>query len=785
MKLVENLIYRFADVEIDPALGCVKLAGQEQTLRQQAFHVLLYLLERHQRLVSKEELLENIWKDTAVTDNALVQCIVEIRKALGDDCRHPRFIKTVPKLGYRFVGAVQEAPSEVNGEVRFKPLVPIESKPLGGVAGRGTERLRSVRTALRNRWNVRYLAYFGLLSVLAVAAIMVGMGFRTRSNPNSGVVLPQLPGRKTLAVMYFDNQSPGTELNWLREGLTDMLITDLARSDQVTVLSRQELFLLLERMGHKPSDRIRLDEALDIARRSHADAIVLGSFASLDQRVRVDVQLHDAHSGQLLAADKLILDTPAQALTQVDVLALKVSAHLGIKAGQQTTLADVMTDNLEAYRYYSLGVEKAQAFETPQAIRLLKKAVALDPRFAMAYARIGYTYAVTDFLPDQGRLYLERAFQHSNRLTDKDRLYIQSWYAIAREDYPAAVQTLGQIVARYPFETEAYWRLGRVLLGEEQAEKAVQVLKRGLAVDPEAKDLYNGLGVVLLSLGRCQEAITAHQRYVSLAPGEANAHDSLGMSYQRAGRYEEAITEYNTALGLDHEFEPAIIHLADVYYQQGRYRQAIGYYNRYARVTHSDVARAIAYGSIAQIHLRRGDLRPARIAANREIHYGKGAIWGSLLIALQTKDQLAIHRLKRRLSENLLNSERGARQNLRNQDFFRGYLELKTGNTAAAIVHFKEALAHLPATSGMDSYEDCLANAYLQSRRPDEAITEYQRILKINPNYPLTYFHIGQGYEQKGDRERARAAYAHFLNDWKDADPDLPEVTEARKKLAM
>ncbi|PYX77995.1 MAG: hypothetical protein DMG70_33205, partial [Acidobacteria bacterium] len=158
-----------------------------------------------------------------------------------------------------------------------------------------------------------------------------------------------------------------------------------------------------------------------------------------------------------------------------------------------TSLSETMTDNLEAYRYYSLGVEKAQAFENTQAIRLLQKAIRLDPKFAMAYARIGYAYAVTDFVPQKGTPYLEKAFQLSDRLTEKDKLYLTSWYAIARGDYHAAIATLRQIIAQYPLETEAYWRLGRLLHGEEQPEEAIHVLQQGLAVDPDAKDLYNGL----------------------------------------------------------------------------------------------------------------------------------------------------------------------------------------------------------------------------------------------------------------------------------------------------
>ncbi|HKZ77041.1 MAG TPA: winged helix-turn-helix domain-containing protein [Pyrinomonadaceae bacterium] len=89
-------IYRLDDIEIDTSQVCLKRDGKEQHVRQKTFQVLVYLLEQRQRVVSKHELIEAIWPDTAVTDNALEQCLAEIRKALGDDSRHPRFIKTIP-----------------------------------------------------------------------------------------------------------------------------------------------------------------------------------------------------------------------------------------------------------------------------------------------------------------------------------------------------------------------------------------------------------------------------------------------------------------------------------------------------------------------------------------------------------------------------------------------------------------------------------------------------------------------------------------------------------------
>lgn len=589
--------------------------------------------------------------------------------------------------------------------------------------------------------------------------------------------------------MFFENQSAKPDLDWLSEGLADMFITDLARFDKLTVLSRQQLHLLLERNGPKRQNPVGLDEALEIARKSHADAVLLGSFLTLGDKTLINMRLFETASGQLIAADQFTVDQPADILVQVDLLSPELAAHLGAApsaANHQTSLAEAMTDNLEAYRYYSLGVSKAQAFQNAQAMALLHKAVQLDPKFAMAYARIGYAYSVTDFVPEKGRPYLAKAIQLSDRLTPKDRLFVTAWYAIARQDYTSAIRTMQQIVDQFPLETEAYTRLGRLLYGEERPQETIAVVRRGLAVDPDFGDLYNVLGICYLGQGRYDEAIAAHQRYVQLAPAEPNSHDSLGMSFQQSGSYERAAAEYNAALSLDPEFEPAIIHLGDVYFQQGRYRDAIRQYRRYIQVTGSDAARAVASNSLAQVYWRQRDFSRAEQAADDETRYAKGAVWSKLLLELERGETVKAAQLKVRFLkyfEDVPNPGRGSRDERRSHDYYLGYLALHEKQPDQAIAHFQAALHHLPPTSGQDLYEDCLANAYLELGRLDEAIAEYQRVLRLNPNYPVAQYRLAQAYQRKGQASQARAAYGRFLQIWKSADADIPEVADAKKEL--
>jgi tetratricopeptide (TPR) repeat protein/DNA-binding winged helix-turn-helix (wHTH) protein len=774
MKLLNKQVYRFAGVEVDPSQGCLRRNGVELPLRQKSIQVLLFLLEQRHRLVTKEELIERVWAGTAVSDDALVQLIKEIRQSLGDDPRQPQFIKTMPKAGYRFIASVDELSLELDGETRRQGDGDSEISPDLPVTASPRPRPR-------------------LLIVAVLATLIVGGALTTflmtRSAGRSSVTdvtLPSSPGRKPLAVMHFDNQSGSPDLDWLREGLADMLIANFSRSKQLNVLSRQQLFILLERIGHRPADPIRLDDAIEIGRKSKAEVIVLGSFARLGDKIRINVSLYDTSNGQQTASETSVADRPEDILTQMDLLSFKLSNQLGvsINGAADPALNGVMTKNLEAYRNYSLALEKVQALHNQEALTLLQKAVALDPEFAMAHARIGYTYAVAWGLADKGKPYLEKAFKLSDRLTGKDKLDITAWYAIANLDYPGAAQVFRQLIAQYPTEIEAYWRLGRLLLGEEKYEEAIDVLKRGLVVDSEAKDVYNALGATYRDMGRHNEAIAMSERYVELAPDEANAHDSLALAYQAAGNYQQALEQYNRALSLNPDFDVAILHMANLFFQTGRYREAIRNYQRYIELASSDWDRAWGYGRMAWVYRRKGEIEQAAVAARKEWNYEKSSIGNSLIIALERGDRATVKRLEEQLYVQGPYTERGLRPALRSVYYFRGHLALKNGRPEEAVENFKEVIKHRPLIWDIDSFEDCLANAYLELGRIDEAVAEYERILRLNPNYPLVHFHLGQVYERRGLPDQAKTAYEKFLLVWKEADADLPEVITSRKRLA-
>jgi tetratricopeptide (TPR) repeat protein/DNA-binding winged helix-turn-helix (wHTH) protein len=795
-----KLTYRIGEVEVDPARGCIRRAGQELHLRRQTFQVLLYLLDQRHRLVSRDELIEQVWRGAAVTDDAVVQSIVDLRKAFGDDPRHPRFIKTVPKAGYCFIADVEEvrplvsAPAEFAAGFEYEEVTSVEIEVEEEVDDSLAERLlpgNKIEKALPPSRHLladgklRLETVSGVVGIVLVAVWLI-IGHRT-ARPDAEVTLPQFPGKRAIAVVYFENQSGQRELNWLREGLADMLITNLSRSKGLTVLSRQQLSVLLNRLGQGGAEKLGLEDSLEIAHRSRAETVVTGSFVRLGEKMRVDVRLLDGRNGHLQAAESLIVDRPDQILTQIDVLSLKLAAHLGAamtEAEVKPGLTGVMTDSLDAYRYYSLAMEKAGGYHSSEALAFLEKAAALDPQFAMAYARIGYIYAFVRVNEgERAKPYLDRAFRLSSRLTEKAKLYVKAWHAHASGDLEGTVRTLYELIKQYPQEIEAYFRLGFILRhGTDRKEEALRIFEQAAAIDPDAQDIHNQLGFLYQHFGRYEEAIVAHQRYVQLAPKEPNAYDSLGMSYVQDGRYEEAIQALNHALALNPEFHFATRHLGDVYFGLGRYREALDQYQKYLKTAPSDWDRATACNLIVRLFLAKSDWAQSEKVARQEWRYHND-LGGPLLTALARNDLQAAEKLRSRIGEQSPDPSLPFAAEPRVRHYLLGLYAMKAGHTDEALRLFNDSQRLAPFYWNIDTSVGCLANSYLELGRFEQAITEYERLSRINPNWALTQYWLGVAYEGTGERCKAHAAYERFLQIWKGADPDLPEVIKAKERL--
>lgn len=736
------------DIEIRPLSNLVIVNGEERYLRQQTMQVLAYLLERRGELVSKESLIKAIWNDTAVTDDAMVQCVVEIRKALGDDPRKPRFVRTVPKGGYSFIG----------------PVTPVLEEPAPSATVEVIQASESSRRV--PRW--------ALASAAVVVASLVAV-FAWRGSAAS-IEWPTEPGKLRVIVLPFDNTSGDGELDWLRRGLGEMVVTGLARSPGLNLLAPSQL------TQFSGDDAVDLASAIDLAKRTNAAAIVTGTFTAVGDALRVDARVYQP-DGTLAGSQSLTAARREVVLADVDRLAEGLSRILGQPLNpQQSALhfGDVMTRNLAAYREYSLGVEKANALQSDAALDHFSAAVKADPNFAMAHARIGYTYAVSLGWSERAEPFLAKAFQMSDRLRDQDRLSILAWYALAKLDYEGALSPLRTLVDRYPDDLESYWLLARTLRGEERWDETEKVLLAGLRVNPNAKDLHNELRAVYGATGRLDLAKAEAETYVALSPNEPNAYDSLGLAYQQMGKYDEALRAYQRSIELDPTFDIGVYHIGNVYAEQGRYREAIVMYRRYAGMMRFPERRQHGLTAEAWIDYMRGDYDRAWRVATSQPDNSEGPRLDLAMIALARGDRA---RFKRELQNPLAISNRGARFPRIFEAYAHGVLAETEGRQDDAIAQFKRAISHAPVQWSFPTYDDCLAEALFRYGRYAEAATEYQRLLKLNPSAARYEFRLAQIAEWQGRLTDAEAGFRKFLALWPQADADVPEIVAARAWL--
>src|SRR5579884_593400 len=211
-------VYFSGDVEIDANRVVIRRAGAECSLRPKTFRLLLYLLEHRDRLVPKEELIQELWPDTAVSDGALAQCIADLRRTLEEDSRNPRFIRTAPRLGYQFIAPVTEHPvdSVVVEEITEERIEYSEEI---------SEDEPALLTApvVRRRWMF-------ITATVLIAIALAAWHYRAGRAPVAA------DSAIRIAIVPFENRSGTPDIDWLRTGVADMLATTLSASPHMALI---------------------------------------------------------------------------------------------------------------------------------------------------------------------------------------------------------------------------------------------------------------------------------------------------------------------------------------------------------------------------------------------------------------------------------------------------------------------------------------------------------------------------------------------------------------------
>ena len=492
------MIFRFDRFQADDTAFRLIADGAPVSLEPKALRLLLYLIQNRGRLVRKQELLDAVWADTVVSESALTRSVGLLRKTLDDDSREPRFIETVPTAGYRFVAHVETtAAAEPAGMEPLTPPAPSPRPP----------------TPPRPRSHFRLAAILiACLALLAVAWL-----FATRR--------PSAPIR-SLAVLPLNNLSGDPSQEYFADGMTDELITELARIPNLRVVSRTSV------MARKGTRR----PLPEIARELNVDAIVEGSTVRSGNRIRITAQLIDARTDRHLWAQSFEGNAS-------DVLALQDSVAAQIASQARLVLAPPPPRpavNPAAHDAYLRGRYFFNKQDFPHSIESFKQAIDLDPGYASAHA--GYASA------------LEAATTYN--------------IGTPQQLIPKAIAAAQRAIQLDPRNGEAYTELGSAqTIYEWDWNAAEQNLTRGISLNPSDSIAEFKYSVYLDAVGRPQDAVTHMRRALQLDPLSFLVTRRLGVALYYDRQYDAALVQLNRSAEME-QGSGSIEHYVSLIYEQ-------------------------------------------------------------------------------------------------------------------------------------------------------------------------------------------------------------------------
>lgn len=532
---------QFDDIRVEPRNFKVFKAGAALALEPKTFLLLTYLIENRDRLVDKQELLDAIWKDVAVTENSLTREVGKLRRVLGDDPKTPRYIETIHTRGYRFIAAARTF--DDSPEEQTQDALPVTStvlmSPAAELGGPGSRRRLS-----------KWLPY-KLFVALSAVGLLIASGFLLRKPAEGTKPAEAKRGNTTLAVLPFRSLSADMSDRYIGLGIADALITKLGNSMHLSI---EPLSTILHY-----SDTGR--DSLEIGRAMRVDYVLEGKFQKIGDHLRVTVQLLciacDANSRWAASFD----ETSNDLFKVQDSISQKVAAALPLElsGAEQKRLAKRETSNMQAQLAFAKGKlslsEETQKSDQ-KAIEYEQSAISLDPGYGMAWAVLSDAYrrrewyggSPADFLPlvreaatkarnlDDGVSYTHSmlgliAFQYDWDFATADREYKR-----ARELQPSWIH---QWYARY-------------LLATNRPAEAEAEYKRFTRSAPFSVAGRSNYAQFLFLTGQYDQALEQLQETLRLRPDYPPALELLGLIYEQRGYALRAAQEFRKASDLSH-----------------------------------------------------------------------------------------------------------------------------------------------------------------------------------------------------------------------------------------
>jgi DNA-binding winged helix-turn-helix (wHTH) protein/TolB-like protein len=501
--------FRVAEWAVEPQLNNLERNGQAVRLEPKVMQVLVCLAERQGELVTKEQLIRAVWADTFVTDDVLTRCISELRKALNDDPKQPRFIETIPKGGYRLIAHVQRSQ-----DCSLAPGLEI-----GADSSARRQRKALVATAV---------ALLAIAIAVAVALLRKPAKMQTK-------------GPQPIAVLPLQNTSAAKDLDFLRLGLADDIATTLSFYPSLSIRP----FAATSKYGGPDVD---LQEA---ARELRVADLITGHFLVAGEIIKVTLEAVDAANNRVLW--RVTLRGTTRDLTGVqEQIAARVQHELipalGVNTGPDAS--SNISHNAQAYEFYLQAMSHNDApnsqgssfsSENKTAIQLLQRAVALDPGYASAWAALGHFYYYESGLGDGGEIARSRAKAALQRAVALNPSHIEAATDLINMeseegDLNQAYDDIANLLHQRPnsgavhlVHSYVLWYAG--LLGEAESE-----CEKTRSLDAGTQDLAS-CGHVFIALGKYDRA----REYFHLVSGTEYEKSGQVEILLREGKEEEAL----------------------------------------------------------------------------------------------------------------------------------------------------------------------------------------------------------------------------------------------------
>ncbi len=514
-------MYEFGPFRLIPEERQLLRDNQPVPLTPKCFDLLVVLVENTGHLIEKDQLLKRIWPDSFVEEANLSVNMSALRRALGEGPNEHQYVETVPRRGYRFVAGVTERWDDgIQSPARESTEEADDKQSVADNARQTSTPSQAAASGPGLLFQPWALALIGLLSVSALLLVLNVSGLRDRLLGKVNPVSIQ-----SLAVLPLENLSNDTSQDYFGDGMTEALITDLAKIGAVRVMSRSSV--MKYKGARKPLS--------EIGRELNVDAVLTGSVVRSGERVRITVQLVHAATDRNLWADSYERDLR-------DVLALQREVardivdqvSIKLRPQEQVQTGSIRPVNPAAYDLYLRGryyLNRQNKDDNEAAITALEHAVATDPSFAAAYAELAQAYVWKLFLFAPGEAqWSEKAFVAAEKALSLD-----------------------------PNLAVAHLARGRILWTPANRfphEKAIREYRRALTLDPTLDEARNQLALVYCHIGAFDQALQESREAVATNPNNNLAQFRIGQTLNFQGKYDEALSVLRT---IPRDANPALV----------------------------------------------------------------------------------------------------------------------------------------------------------------------------------------------------------------------------------